>query len=157
MKFFDFFKKKKKPKEEKKKESVKVKPLHRVKKPLEKKEGFKLPIFEEKAGGIKPEIRKPKKKISEKAYQVLSSPHITEKATILEKDNKYVFKIRLKTNKTEIKRAVEDIYRVDVVGVKIINIPKKRRRLGRQIGWRKGYKKAIIEIKKGQKIEILSR
>lgn len=148
MKFFDFFKKKKK--KELKKE------VKKEKKPLKKEEEIKPPTFEEKVGG-KPEVKRPKRKISEKAYQVLSSPHITEKATILEKVNKYVFKVRPKTNKTEIKRAVEDIYGVDVVGVKIINIPKKQRRLGRQTGWRKGYKKAIIEIKKGQKIEILSR
>lgn len=140
MKFLDFFKKKKKKEIKKKVEKRKIK-----KKPLEKKEE------------IEPERRRPKKKVSGKAYQVLRSPHITEKATILEKENKYVFKVRPKTNKTEIKRAVEDIYGVDVVGIKIINIPKKPRRLGKQSGWRKGYKKAIIKIKKGQKIEILSR
>ncbi len=150
MKFFDFLKKKKKVEERKKKKPPIAKALAGKKAKKEKK-----PLKKEEE--IKPEIRKPRRKISEKTYQVLSSPHVTEKATTLEKENKYIFKVQTKTNKTEIKRAVEDIYRVDVVGVKIINIPKKRRRLGRQIGWRKGYKKAIIEIKKGQKIEILSR
>jgi len=92
------------------------------------------------------------------AYQVLYSPHITEKATILsEKNNKYIFKVWKNTNKTEIKRTIEDMYGVDVVGIKIINIPAKKRRIGRQMGWKKSYKKAIIKLKKGQKIEILPR
>ena len=111
----------------------------------------------EKKEEVKVGIKKPKKKVSEKSYQVFSSPHITEKATILEKENKYIFKIRFKANKSEVKKAFEDIYGVDVIAVKVINIPKKQRRTGRQKGWRKGYKKAIIEIKKGQKVEVLSR
>jgi len=43
------------------------------------------------------------------------------------------------------------------LNIKIINVPKKRRRLGRISGWKKGYKKAIVKIKKGQKIEVLPR
>lgn len=115
----------------------------------------KKPLKKEEV--IKPEIRGPKKKISEKGYQILYSPHITEKATELEKENKYVFKVFQKTNKIEIKKAVEGLYGVDVIGVNVINVPRRRRRLGRQMGWRKGYKKAIVKIKKGQKIEILPR
>jgi len=59
--------------------------------------------------------------------------------------------------KLEIKKAIEGLYGVDVLSVKVINIPKRRRRLGRITGWRKGYKKAIVKIKKGQKIEIIPR
>ncbi|OGZ17769.1 MAG: 50S ribosomal protein L23 [Candidatus Nealsonbacteria bacterium RBG_13_36_15] len=90
-------------------------------------------------------------------YNVLKTPHITEKATDLTKENKYIFKVFPRTNKKEIKRAIEGLYNVDVVSVRIINIPPKRRRLGRTLGWRKGYKKAIIKIKEGQKIEVLPR
>ncbi len=161
MGLLDFFKKKKKKeihpvKSRKAGISPKAKLFDKGKEKVEKRKTKKRPL-EKKEEIIKPEIKKPKKKISERAYQVLRSPHITEKATMLEKENKYVFKVRPKTNKTEIKRAVEDIYGVDAIGVKIIKIPKKRRRLGRQTGWRKGYKKAIVKIKEGQKIEILSR
>lgn len=90
-------------------------------------------------------------------YQILKSPHVTEKATELAKKNQYVFKVDPRASKIEIKRAIEDLYKVDVINVRIIKVPRKRRRLGRISGWRKGYKKAIVKIKKGQRIEILPR
>ena len=98
-----------------------------------------------------------KKQISSDAYRVLSSPHITEKATDLSEKNRYVFKVKNRTNKIEIKKVIKGIYGVDAVDVKIINVHRKKRRLGKQTGWRKGYKKAIVKVKEGQKIEILSR
>jgi large subunit ribosomal protein L23 len=52
---------------------------------------------------------------------------------------------------------VEGIYGVKVTDVKIINVPRKKRRVRGQIGWKKGYKKAIVQVKEGQKIEILPR
>ncbi len=138
MGLLDFFKKKKKP--EKKKEEKKIE------KRIEKKvEDRPLPKV------------KPKRKVSKMAYRVLSSVHVTEKATGLEAENKYVFNVLPKANKNEIKKAIEDLYGVNVVNVRIINIPRKQRRLGRQKGWRKGYKKAIVRIKKGQRIEIMPR
>jgi large subunit ribosomal protein L23 len=82
---------------------------------------------------------------------------VTEKATDLVKKNQYVFKVWSGVNKTEIKKAIEDLYGVDVISVKIINVPRKRRRLGRIRGWRKGYKKAIVRIKEGQKIEVMPK
>jgi len=91
------------------------------------------------------------------AYRVLKTPQVTEKATDLTKKNQYVFKVFPKTNKVEIKRAVNELYGVDVLAVKIIKVPAKRRRLGRISGWRKGYKKAIVKIKEGQKIDVLPR
>ncbi len=80
---------------------------------------------------------------------------MTEKATDLIKENQYVFKVFSEANKTEIKRAVNNLYGVDVSDVKIVKVPAKRRRIGRISGWQKGYKKAIVKIKNGQKIEIL--
>ena len=92
-----------------------------------------------------------------KADKILISPQITEKATDLAQKNQYVFKVFPKVNKTEIKKAIEDLYKVEVSDVKIINVPKKRRRSGKISGWKKGYKKAIVKIKEGQKIEVLPR
>ena len=69
----------------------------------------------------------------------------------------YIFKVWPRANKTEIKKAIEDVFGVEVKGVRIVNIPKKKRRLGRIEGFRKGYKKAIVKIKEGQKIEVLPR
>ena len=91
------------------------------------------------------------------AYKSLESPHVTEKSSLLIEDNKYTFKTTPRSNKVEIKKAVEELYGVNVVNVSIINVHRKKRRVGRKFGFKKGYKKAIVEIKKGQKIEIMSR
>lgn len=98
-----------------------------------------------------------KREIPLSAWQILKSPHITEKATDLAAKNQYTFKVYSGANKTEIKKAIEDLFGVDVLGVKIVKVPPKKRRLGRISGWRKGYKKAIVKIKEGQKIEVLPR
>jgi len=98
-----------------------------------------------------------KEKNLENVYKTLIAPHITEKATALAKDNKYIFKVFKKANKNEIKKAVENLYKVNVLDVKIINIPRKRRRLKGRLGWKKGYKKAIVKIKEGEKIEVIPK
>ncbi|MBZ9577748.1 50S ribosomal protein L23 [Patescibacteria group bacterium] len=153
MGLFDFFKKKKKI--EKKK--VEKKPEKKIDQPTvgQPKDGKKVearPLPE-----VKPAVKRPKKRILGKSSQILYSPHVTEKTTAIEGENKYVFKVSPRTNKNEIKKAIEGLYGVSIISVKIINIPKRKRRLGKQKGWRKGYKKAIVKIKKGQKIEILPR
>jgi large subunit ribosomal protein L23 len=89
--------------------------------------------------------------------KILIAPHITEKATNLAEKNRYVFRIWQKANKNEIKKAIEDLYKVNVIDVKIINVPPKERRLGRISGWKKGFKKAIVKIKGGQKIEVMPK
>jgi len=129
--------------------------LNFLKKRTEKKKpaGPKKKVQEE----IKPEIPQPKVKIPGAGYLILKSPQITEKATDLVKKNQYVFKVHSGANKPEIKKAIENLYGVEVVSVKVIKVPKRQRRLGRITGWRKGYKKAIIKIKEGQKIEIMPR
>ena len=141
MGLFDFFKKK--PSFSKATEGKKIE------KKVEKKVGKEVKA--------RPEIKKPRKKASGMAYRVLSSAHVTEKATRLEAEDKYVFKVLLKANKTEIKKAIENLYGVKVINVRIINIHRKQIRLGKQKGWKKGYKKAIIRIKKGQRIEVMPR
>ena len=85
--------------------------------------------------------------------EILLSPHVTEKAASQDPAQS-VFKVDPMANKTEIKKAIESLYHVDVIKVRIINVPKKRRKLGRYQGWKSGYKKALVEIKEGQKIEI---
>ncbi len=94
-------------------------------------------------------------------YQVIKEPHITEKATFLTEQDKYIFKIFSKANKIETKKAIESLYGVKVKKVSIIHLPSKRRRLGQSQGWRhglkKGFKKAIVTLKKGEKIELLPR
>jgi len=151
MALLDIFKKKKREKKEIKEE----------KKAKEEKEIVKEPkaVQKEKAEKASPVTRRRirKKKKFPESYKILKTPHVTEKATDLIKENKYTFRVLSEANKVEIKRTIEDIYNVDVVSVKIINVHPKQRRLGRTLGQRKGYKKAIIRIREGQKIEVLSR
>jgi large subunit ribosomal protein L23 len=125
----------------------KEKPKRRVeeKKTEEKKE------IEKESPKLKSEVR------FGQSYKILKGPHITEKAGDLAEKNQYVFKIFPRANKIGVKKAIEDTYGVDVVSIKIINVPKKKRRLGKIQGTRPGYKKAIVKIKKGQKIEVLPR
>lgn len=165
MGFLNIFKKEKKAegkKEEKKEEkTAKEEKLKKAEKEREKslpseEEKKKEKKVEEKVSPLKPQ-KKREKKLSKIAFAVLDRPHITEKATSLAEENCYVFRVYKNANKIEIKKAVEDVYGVNVVSVRIINVPPKRRRVGRHIGWRKGYKKAIVKIEKGQKIEILPR
>ncbi len=85
---------------------------------------------------------------------VLRAPHITEKTSNLQKKNKYAFLINPRVNKIEVKRAVRSRYDVNAVSVNILNMPGKERRRGRQIGWKPGFKKAIVTLKEGQSIEI---
>ncbi len=70
------------------------------------------------------------------------------------KENKYTFEVTDDSNKIQIKKAINELYGVDVISVNIINIPKKRKRLGKHKGWKKGFKKAIIEVKEGQRIDL---
>ena len=112
---------------------------------------------EEKVVEKKPLPPKQNKKILGEAYKVLKSPHVTEKASDLVGQNQYVFKVWEGSNKKEVKRAVEDVFGVEVVSVRVVNIPKKKIRIGRTEGTKSGYKKAIVKIRKDQKIEILPR
>lgn len=139
MSLINFFKKPKKEPEKKE-----------IKKTAEKKE-----IKEKKVE--KPRAKKTKARGLNLAWRILKEPHISEKATDLNKENKYVFEVFSKSNKKEIKEAVEAVYNVDVIKVNIINVPKKPKRRGRVEGFKRGYKKAIVQIKKDQKIELLPR
>jgi large subunit ribosomal protein L23 len=90
-------------------------------------------------------------------WRAIKSPHITEKAGFLEGKNQFSFKVFDNANKSEIKKAVEEIYKVNVIKVTTINVRPKERRKGRIKGQKSGYKKAIVSLKAGQKIEILPR
>jgi len=106
---------------------------------------------------FKKEVKKLEVKKFSRSWQVLRSPHVTEKASALAAKNDYVFRVFSRTNKKEVSRAVESIFGVDVLDVKIINVPERKRRLGKIKGNRPGYKKAVVRIKEGQKIEIMPR
>lgn len=121
------------------------------KKPKEQKEE------EKKLASVKTTTTKAKKKDIKVAPTILDKPQITEKASFLMEKNQYIFQIFKDATKSEVKKAVEEVYGVDVEKVRIINVKRKKKRLGRTTGWTKGYKKAIVTIKKGQEIELIPR
>jgi len=87
-------------------------------------------------------------------YDILQKPVITEKTAILGENGKYTFKIRKDANKRHVKEAVEKAFKVTVLAVNIINVPGKRRRVGRQRVLTQSWKKAVVTLKAGQKIEL---
>lgn len=95
----------------------------------------------------------PKKQIILES-KILVSPHTAEKAIMGQKLNQYVFKVSPTANKIMISNEVKKNYKVKVIKVNIVNIPKKARRVGRTQGFRAGYKKAIVTLTPGQTIEI---
>ncbi len=85
--------------------------------------------------------------------QILINPIITEKSMSETASGKYTFKVNSKTNKQEVAKAIEKTYKVDVISVNIINVSGKTRRFRfKQVGRTADWKKAIVQLKKGQKI-----
>lgn len=88
------------------------------------------------------------------ASEILIEPWITEAATKAGEQNKYIFKVAKKANKIQIKKSIEELYKVKVLDVKTINIPSKKRLRGRILGTKSGFRKAIIELKQGDSINV---
>lgn len=86
---------------------------------------------------------------------LIQHPIISEKAIQMSSLGKYVFLVAKSANAPEVKKAVEGIYKVNVEKIHMLNTKPKRRRLGRSVGVKPGYKKAVVTLKKGQKLDIL--
>ena len=86
-------------------------------------------------------------------YEVLRKPLITEKSTDLQSLNKYAFEIANDANKPQIKQAIETAFKVKVTGVNVVTMPGKSRRMGRRIIQSPPWKKAIVTLQPGDKIE----
>ena len=86
--------------------------------------------------------------------EILIKPLITEKNTMLGAQGKYTFKIDRRANKTQVKEAVEAIFKVEVTAVNTISVPPKSRRVGRTIGKTQAWKKAVVTVRAGQRIEL---
>lgn len=84
---------------------------------------------------------------------VLIRPLITEKTTTLMQDNKYTFVVPLTANKVEIRQAIEQIFKVKVLDVNTTRVMGKFKRMGRTQGKRPDYKKAIVKLAAGERIE----
>ena len=87
---------------------------------------------------------------------VIISPHISEKTTGLsEKNQQITFKVRLDSNKTQIKKAVEKLFDVKVSSVKTLSVKGKKKRSGMRTGKIKSWKKAYITLAEGQDIDFM--
>ncbi len=88
------------------------------------------------------------------AHQVIRRPLVTEKSNIgREEDNLATFAVDPRANKHEIRRAVEELFDVEVLAVRTMRQPRKTKRIGRHIGRRPEWKKAIVQLAEGQSIE----
>lgn len=87
-------------------------------------------------------------------YEILRYPLITEKSTALQAQGKYVFKVAAGANKPQIKEAVEKAFKVEVISVNVMTVAGKRRKLGRRELPAHPWKKAIVTLKPGDKIEL---
>ena len=81
-------------------------------------------------------------------------PILTEKATRIMEENKYTFDVTPKATKPEIKAAIEDLFQVKVVKVNTQQLPRKKRRVGKFVGYKPQYKRAIVTLAPGDEDKI---
>jgi large subunit ribosomal protein L23 len=86
-------------------------------------------------------------------YSVIVRPLITEKGTLLAEQNKYAFEVMKGANKLQIKEAVEKAFDVSVLSVNTMVMPGKKKRVGRSQGMTSEWKKAIVTLAEGDRIE----
>ena len=79
-------------------------------------------------------------------------PIVTEKATLLLEENQYTFEVVPSATKPDIRAAIEQLFDVKVISVKTYNPPRKKRRMGRSMGYKPHYKKAIVKLAEGDSI-----
>ena len=89
-----------------------------------------------------------------KYLEIIKSPVVTEKAAVLQEGGTYSFYVAPKANKTEIKDAIEKIFKVTVVDVRTINVHPRKKRVGRYTGLTNRKKKSIVKLADGQSINV---
>lgn len=101
-------------------------------------------------------LKKLTPKESPLAMRLLSRPRITEKSYAMNAQNKYVFEVTKTSTKKSVKRAVEEVYGVNVIAVNIVRLPAKKHLAGqnRKVGFKAAVKKAIVSVAEGQTIEL---
>jgi large subunit ribosomal protein L23 len=88
-------------------------------------------------------------------FEVLRRPLITEKSTILQDgNNKYAFEVDSRANKVQVKTSVEESFSVKVTGVNILMVKGKRKRFGRRLVQQPSWKKAVVSLRSGDKIQL---
>jgi large subunit ribosomal protein L23 len=87
-------------------------------------------------------------------YEVLRRPLVTEKGTVLQEQNKYMFEVAKGANKPQVKQAVEKAFNVTVKSINIMTVVGKKKRYGRAITQRPDWKKAVVTLKEGDSIQV---
>ncbi|MDR0984879.1 MAG: 50S ribosomal protein L23 [Endomicrobium sp.] len=91
-------------------------------------------------------------------FNILKKPIITSKTAKLKyKNNEYVFMVDKYANKFQIKHAVESLFKVKVVNVNTANFIGKQKRIGKNVGYKNDWKKAIIKLSNGQEIHVINK
>ena len=91
--------------------------------------------------------------ITERTYDIILGPVITEKATLLSEHNQVAFRVAMTATKPEIRKAIEELFKVKVTGVNTLRVKGKTKRFRGRMGRRSDYKKAIITLAEGQSID----
>ena len=87
--------------------------------------------------------------------EVILRPVVTEASAMLQEDlQTYTFIVAKDANKIEIRNAVKQLFNVDVIDVRTANYPSKVRRVGRSVGRKAGYKKALVKLAEGESIDV---
>ncbi len=87
-------------------------------------------------------------------YDIIKKPLITEKTSIQkEVSNQLSFEVERKSNRVEIKRSIEKIFNVKVIGLQTMQVKGKKKRRGRSVGRRRDWKKAIVTLGPGERID----
>jgi large subunit ribosomal protein L23 len=85
---------------------------------------------------------------------LIRRPIVTEKATLLLENNQYTFEVDPKATKPDIKAAIESLFEVKVVAINTVNPPRKAKRVGKFMGHRAQYKRAIVTLAAGDSITL---
>ena len=88
--------------------------------------------------------------------QIIKYPIITDKATRLLENNQYSFIVNRYSDKIAIKSAIEDLFNVKVVKINTCRLPRKKKRVGKYMGWKPQYKKAIVTLSEGDVINLFT-
>lgn len=87
---------------------------------------------------------------------IIKYPIITDKATRLLANNQYSFVVNPKCDKPTIKTAIEYLFKVKVVKINTVHLPKKKKQIGKNLGWKPHYKKAIVTLSEGDTINLFA-
>ena len=94
--------------------------------------------------------------LNETNINIIKYPIITDKATRLLANNQYSFVVDPKSDKPTIKSAIEYLFDVKVIKINTAHLPKKKKRVGKYIGWKPQYKKAIVSLSEGDVINLFT-